>query len=93
MNESEKHELQTMQGDIAKRDKELKDMLLQLQESLKRSQKSSTLQWIFSLGCTIMVVGMTLTGLKNYTQGLVIFFIGTVCCLITRFYLLPRVKR
>ena len=81
MNESEKHEIQAIREDIAKRDKELKDMFLQLQESLKRSQRWSTRQTLYMLGLTTMVVGMTLTGIENIVRGLVLFGVGVALCL------------
>jgi len=65
VNESKWHELQAIQEDIEKRDKEIKDALEHLQESLKRSQKAGERQSLYMLGFTAMVVGMTLTGIEN----------------------------
>lgn len=81
MNESERNEFQAIQEDIAKKDKEIKDMLGHLQESLKRSQKATGRQALYMLGLTAMVVGMTLTGIENTVSGVVIFGVGVALCL------------
>lgn len=81
MNESERNELRAIRDDIAKKDKEIKDTLKHLQESLTRSQKAGERQSLYILGLTAMVVGMTLTGIENIVSGLVIFGVGVALCL------------
>jgi len=76
MNESEEHEIQAIREDIAKGDKEIKDVLLELRESLKRSEKATVRRDLYMLGLTPMVVGITLTGIGNIVLGLVIFGVG-----------------
>lgn len=94
MNESERNELRAIRDDIAKKDEEIKDVLLQLQKSLKRSQKTGVFQFLYGLGLTCMVVGITLTGHLDCTQGLIVFFVGAVGCLIISFHLftVPKIK-
>jgi len=82
MNESEKHEIQAIREDIAERHKEIKDVLLQLQESFKRGQKVSSFRFVYELGLTAMIVGMTLTGLQDLIKGLLVFRVGLALCLI-----------
>jgi len=89
MNESEKHEIQAIREDIAKKDKEINDMLGHLQESLKRSQKVSGRQFLYMLGLTAMVVGITLTGIENTVSGRVVFGLGVALCLS----IIPRIYR
>jgi len=82
MNESEKHEIQTIRVDILQEDvKEIKGELTQVRESLKRSQKVSGRQFLYMLGLTAMVVGMTLTGIENTVSGVVILGVGVALCL------------
>ena len=81
MSESKKQELQAIREDVAKKDKEIKDTLIHLQESLKRSQKAGERQSLYMLGLTATVVGMTLTGIENIVLGLVIFGVGVALCL------------
>jgi len=81
MNESERNELQAIRRDIAKKDKEVKKVLLELREFLKRSEKATGRQALYMLGLTAMVMGMTLTGIENTVSGLVIFGVGVALCL------------
>lgn len=81
MNESEKQELRAIRQDIVKRDKEVRKVLLELRESLKRSEKATGRQALYMVGLTAMVVGMELTRVGNTVSGLVIFVAGFALCL------------
>jgi uncharacterized membrane protein YjjP (DUF1212 family) len=89
MNESETHELQAIREDV----KEIRNALTRLQKSSKQRQKVTGFQFVFGLGLSAMVVGMTLTGYQDIIKGVVAFFIGLALCLyILSSILMPRVK-
>jgi len=79
MADSERNELQAIRKDIT----EIKSTLAEVQKSLKRSQNIGWRQFVFGIGLTAMVVGMSLTGCRDTMMGFVIFGIGVVFCLIS----------
>ena len=72
MEEDKENRLETMREEFT----EIKGRLAEVQKLLKRNQGVTGFQFIFGLGITAMIVGMTLTGCRDVIMGLVAFFIG-----------------
>jgi len=87
MEEDKENRLKAVQEEL----QEIKGTLAQVQKLLKRNQGVTGFQFIFGLGITAMIVGMTLTGSRDTTMGLVAFLIGLALCLTS--FIVPRLKK
>jgi len=87
MEEDKENRLKAVQEELA----EIKGTLADVQELVKRNQGVTGFQFIFVLGITAMIVGMTLTGSRDATMGLVVFFIGLALCALS--FTVPRLKK
>ncbi len=63
-----------------------------IEEHLKRQDRQTKWQWLFSLGVSAMAVGITWviatmpTTPGDFWSGLLVFFIGVVIALLSLFY-------